>query len=813
VADIETQWTWNLSGRVSSSKASSRPSLPKETAWDLVGFDGNSPGGLRTHAGFKLVDSFTPVGTVVNVFPVTVLRGSTGYTYGYVYVREVGTTTTYYTLRAWRTDTSVFETVELHNIAAINLEVDVQAIGRFIYLFARGYDPAMCYLSTSSAITRTLVSPAGQGTAPVASLTAGQDLHVVKIANSTTETSTNILTAGYYGFAIQYMDTVTGRKSQISNTVTILLVNSFNEVQYTVKAKSGYDKALIYRTVNQGKSSSTYSGAPMHLEAIQTVPGSGTTDFTVTNKDRSLVYKDVYVDRGTLETTMPKGGVAQFLDGTLFISRISGAPTIPSETTPLAPPSGLGELRWSSLLETLPENFNPFNRWIPQTPSNEILGMRKVGSFMIGFGQDRIYHIRRQGAYCRLEEMHPGYGLAARYGMESIGNLIYFISNRGLKAISSEGQVDDVSGLNQILNDQWVDSISTVQMAYDAPTMCLYTLRPTTSIDASGHAVCMWFSTSCMTELVDLPFSFVRGGSWLNSTTGTLERRSLFFTKASSSAGTPITTTPTNWNVYIPETSRPLDQAPTYPNTTNKHLLGGEATIGVAQYAVPSEAANQILVSAVGFGGELWGTAAYVIKSPTGLTPIGTRIRLSSQSDLNTLAKGDLVSLAPVYMQWTGANIGASQDPNMDGYKEFFRTKQVSSCRAYVEYNANLCPPVIKYPVLPYSAGVNIDATPFWMARLFRGANNLNLSDHTPIASSPLAGPAFPGSFSETQSPTACFGLTVDPESVPAAPFGKHGVVYSSLSPSWTCFWPGADITLLAFSAKGKILDTEKRFL
>jgi len=793
VADIETQWTWNFTGRVSSSKASSRPSLPKETAWDLIGFDGNSPGGLRTHPGFVEVDSFTPTqtgGKLVNVFPVTVLRGSTDYTYGYVYVQEVGTSTTYFTLRAYNLTSLTFQNVELHNISAVNLEVDVQAIGRFIYMFARGQSPAMCYLNTSNPISRTLVSPAGQGTAPTAATTGATSL-VVSVpggGTGTSETSTRILTAGYYGFAIQYMDTVTGRKSQISNTATILLTASFNQVDYTVAAKPGYDKALIYRTVNQGKSSSTYSGAPMHLEAIQTVPASSTSSFTVTNKDRSLVYKDVYVDRGTLETTMPKGGVAQFLDGTLFISRISGAPTIPSETTPLAPPNGLGELRWSSLLETLPENFNPFSRWVPQTPGNEVLGMRKVGSFMIGFGQDRIYHIRRQGAYCRIEEMHPGYGLAARYGMEAVGNLIYFVSNRGLKAISSEGQVDDVSGLNQILNDQWSATISSVEMAYDAPTMCLYTLNPTTGginsslISANGHAVCLWFSTSCMTELVDLPFKYVRGGAIPDTPTGTLRRRAIFFKKNTS----------TQWGVYVPRSNR----------SANTNLLGGAVT----NLSTIQEVTGVLTIS--GPDPIPHGCAGYVLRSPSGATPIGTRFLASDQDSIDSLAEGDVVSIAPVYMQWTGSNIGSSQDPNMDGYKDMFRDKQVSSCSAYVENN------VADDPITFTEEG-DIDVPAFWMANLFRGSNQFG-SATTPVDTSPLAGPTHPGALKTPGKAEACFSGSagnLDPEDVRSAPFGKHGVVYSSMSPSWTCFWPGADVTLLAFSVKGKILDTEKRFL
>jgi hypothetical protein len=367
--------------------------------------------------------------------------------------------------------------------------------------------------------------------------------------------------------------------------------------------------------------------------------------------------------------------------------------------------------------------------------------------------------------------------------MESVGNLIYFVSNRGLKAISSEGQVDDVSGMNQILNDQWLGSVSTVQMAYDAPTMCLYTLKPTSGgisnglISADGHAACMWFSTSCMTELYDLPFKYVRGGSWLNTTTGTLERRSIFFKKKSN----------TQWGVYLPTTTR---------TGLNVNLLGES----VGQLGTIEEDNGAFSING---GNAPYGCAGYVLYSPTGESAVGKRFLISDLENAG-LANGDIVSLAPVYMQWTGANIGASQDPNMDGYKEFFRTKQISSCRAYVEYNTS------EYPIIDADTS---SVNPFWMCKLFRGANHLNTSDHTPVDNAPLAGPAFPGSLSNAGASVTCFDPVTDPESIPAAPFGKHGVMYSSLSPSWICFWPGADVTLLAFSAKGKILDTEKRFL
>jgi hypothetical protein len=538
----------------------------------------------------------------------------------------------------------------------------------------------------------------------------------------------------------------------------------------------------------------------MHLEVTVTIDGlNNTTTYEgfASNQDRVLVYKDVYVERGNLEATMPKGGIAQFLEGTLFVSRISGAPTLPTGTTPLSPPAGLGELRWSSLLEILPENFSPFSRWVPQTPSNEIIGLRKVGSMMLGFSQDRLYHIRRQGAFARIEEMHPGFGLAARWGIESVGNLIYFVSNRGLKAVSAEGQVDDVLGLNNLLQNTWISTISSVQLAYDANTMCLYTYRPTqTETGATGHAALMWFSTSRMTELVDLPFKFLRAGNWVSST-GALERRALFFKPQGPLSGTQ------NWGVFVPATG--TDEV-----TRNKSLLGDSAIIrywdtgswGGTTFdpsgSTPSEA-------------NYYGCAGYVVQGDsTVVAPftLGQRVLLSSMGSPDSRG---LISCAPVFMRWTGSNVGTEFQPGAGEFKDFFRNKQVSSMAAYVEYNSSSNPPTA-------DPGESASANPFWMAEVYRGSRPIGPLAPGLVANQPLAGPAVPltplTSVGGGQVPAVCFGTSItDPEDVPNASFGKHGVVSSTLSPSWVCFWPGADITLLALTLKGRILDSDRRYV
>jgi hypothetical protein len=46
---------------------------------------------------------------------------------------------------------------------------------------------------------------------------------------------------------------------------------------------------------------------------------------------------------------------------------------------------------------------------------------------------------------------------------------------------------------------------------------------------------------------------------------------------------------------------------------------------------------------------------------------------------------------------------------------------------------------------------------------------------------------------------------------MPRAPFGQHGVMGASLSPSFVFPVCGVDIKLLAFSLTGRILDTQRR--
>ncbi|NBU77367.1 MAG: hypothetical protein EBS30_19470, partial [Planctomycetes bacterium] len=163
MADNDTQWTWNFTGPTTMSKAQSRPSTPREIAWELTGIDGNTPGCLRTHPAFKNIATFTASGTLVNFFPITLIFDASTYYVGYVVVREQSGTT-YFDFYLSSNGSTVTTLASTHTVAATGLEVDIQCTGRYAYIFIRGRPAQVVYVATSTPTLTKL--PAGPGLVP-----------------------------------------------------------------------------------------------------------------------------------------------------------------------------------------------------------------------------------------------------------------------------------------------------------------------------------------------------------------------------------------------------------------------------------------------------------------------------------------------------------------------------------------------------------------------------------------------------------------------------------------------------------------------
>ena len=886
MADNDTQWTWNFTGPTTMSKAQSRPSTPREIAWELTGIDGNTPGCLRTHPAFKNISTFTALGTLVNFFPITLIFNASTYYVGYVVVRErFGDT--YFDFYLSSNGTTVSTIASVHTVAgATGLEVDIQCSGRYAYIFIRGRPAQVVYVATSTptltklpagpglvptvetqldtgtaavvaapcgvvsatvtgggssyssaptvtfaaptnvppgrtargyavisagVVTSIVITDQGSGYTAVPGITFGSGsatatavLNPGVATASTTgrlavmvdkrgNTGKTLYKSGNYGFAVQFLDSTTGRKSQISEIGYLEVPRNGNVDQnlpimvrvwfpsyYSGSAwvrgvgttPGVYDKALIYRTVNQGiAGGSLYGNSPLHLDSIITAPASTATvtpdGVNLRVADTQLVYQDTFAGRTRSDDVPPQGGVAQFLGSTLFVSRVLGntATTLTDSVTgvtPPNPPPGVGDLRWSTTLDTQPENFSQFSRWVPQTPGNEVIAMRRVGMSMLGFSTDRMYRISRADSFIKVEEMHVGYGVAGKDALEAIGTMTYLVSGAGLKAISADGQLEDVTSLDSLLNVDWAYTKANLKMAFDATGQCLTILKPSVN-GPDGEAVCMWFGTNRITMLKDLPFKHMRSGNWIVS--GKNVRRSLFV-KRHDAAGA--------YGVYMVDYERSANIYPSNlcggtPVNVRFGNVGGGGTYPSPNTFTYSE--QEFDCAAYSLNGDL---TRYVVNE------------IVSEAD-NTQNKS--WAIAPMFVQWTGGNVGFQMQPDQPEFKDFFRQKQVTNAAAYVE--------VIATNEDLSTSGV----TPSWFAPIYEGTSDTPIFIATPVDKN---GVQVDTVFDES------FEVRLGNE-MPRAPFGQHGVMGASLSPSFVFPVCGVEIKLLAFSLTGRILDTQRR--
>jgi len=880
VADNDTQWTWNFTGPTTMSKAQSRPSTPREIAWELTGIDGNTPGCLRTHPAFKNITTFTASGTLVNFFPITVIYNATTYYVGYVVVREVTGTPdrTHFDFYLSSNGSTVTTFTSQHTVDAIGLEVDIQCSGRYAYIYIRGYPAQVVYVasgtptltklpagpglvptvetqidtgavSTISApcgVVSATITNAGSGygsTPPVLTFTAPTDpgrtaqgyavLSSGTVSNivitdqgsgynnaspptiggfggggatatavvnpgvatgSTTgrlavmvdrrgNTGKTLYKSGNYGFAVQFLDSTTGRKSQISEIAYLEMPRNNNADQnlpimlrvWFPSYRSGgawvrgvgttpgvYDKALIYRTVNQGIAGGTlYGNSPLHLDSIITAPADTSIvtpeGINLRVADTQLVYQDTFAGRTRSDDVPPQGGVAQFLGSTLFVSRVLGntATTLTDSVTgvtPPNPPPGVGDLRWSTTLDTQPENFSQFSRWVPQTPGNEVIAMRRVGMSMLGFSTDRMYRISRADSFIKVEEMHVGYGVAGKDALEAIGTMTYLVSGAGLKAISADGQLEDVTSLDTLLNVDWASYKANLKMAFDATGQCLTILKPSVN-GPDGEAACMWFGTNRITMLKDLPFKHMRSGNWIVG--GKNVRRSLFV-KRHNASGT--------YGVYIVDYERSLSGTNLCGGTARNVQFGAVSPPGPN----PAPPLSPTVYEFDCAGYNLDGTM--------------TRSTVADMSDAGSAPNyyNSNWSVAPILVRWVGGNIGFQMQPDQPEFKDFFRQKQVTNAAAYVELISGTFDPTF---------------TQSWCAQVYEGTSDTAIYTATPV----------------NQSGTKVSTVSYVGNEMPRAPFGQHGVMGASLSPSFVFPVCGVEIKLLAFSLTGRILDTQRR--
>ena len=320
----------------------------------------------------------------------------------------------------------------------------------------------------------------------------------------------------------------------------------------------------------------------------------------------------------------------------------------------------------------------------------------------------------------------------------------------------------------------------------------------------------LWFATSRMTEMVDLPFKFMRTGDVPNAA-GSTDRRSLFFKPQSDDS--------TMWASFVAD----YDLAGDGPRAGLLQIGSVDLpTIGTLEdYLATTDSTGGNVFTVHPNSRDMVGCAMYLLKTNPVTSPTDYSGSLFERFNEATLraeyaasaqhgnaslfvqtahpeALNGLVGVAPIKFQWTGSNFGYDPGNGAD-LRDFFKSKQISGMRAYIRTSW--------YDPTILGALTSSGAHPTIAFQLFRDTEDSPLYQAVPIHRDGTLTNALVPDGDRDRMDGASFGQGV------LGTGKKHGIAYASMSPSVMCVWPQVTINLLALSAKGKILDSDRRYV
>lgn len=460
------------------------------------------------------------------------------------------------------------------------------------------------------------------------------------------------------------------------------------EIKLPTGNPKGFDQAYIYRSVRVEAAGGTYTAGLLHLDAIINI-GEYSGIYFYCLDDRQLVRQDTFVDNIMHDENMPKAGSAAMYESTLLCSNITETTNSSSEFyRPNDASTGLGELRWSSTTESCPELFSPLSKYLPKVPNNSIYSFEQVGPNLMGFSFDRIYLIRKESGMS-VYELHSGYGITNSWASETVGTICYFLTNKGLKAIDVQAQLDDVKSINEVIISKWTSDLNRVSVAYDPIMSTLFLVNP-----VKKETYLFWFNTAKVTSLEDTDFVMCRRGSWpqnmkdqQNQMTSADWAQPLvercFFLRNPESGDRPV--------LYVVDYKDQLTQSSgTYASSKRCTLFPFQ---GDSVFTLSSNKAGHILSCDTSFPstGVCSGYQVYVLKASnrslvgkkaTVSLTSGSTVTLDSadSSNLNGLLAGDVVGLSPVVVRWVGYPSSLVSDEGIpEDSLNMFRVKHFDS--------------------------------------------------------------------------------------------------------------------------------------
>lgn len=649
---------------------------------------------------------------------------------------------------------------------------------------------------------------------------------------------------GDYSFGYVLMDSKTGRKSAFSEVGQVRsedFVVARTQNGSTISTKrdqymgielvydaSKYDLMYLYRSVKiQDAGGTMIAGLPF-LDAIVSLQDyhtclnkvgalfdPGTTEnrhamYFYELEDKQLVYQSPYTDRSIFDEEMPYGGAAIFYQNTMLVSRIQTPQASTSDEIRLEDSNrGLGEMRWSSLMEMSPELFPPFNRYNPTVPSNEVISFAKVGGNIIGLSRDKVYHIRKSGPYIKITEMHEGYGVVNPKAVDSVGSSAFYITSHGLKSVDSQGQLDEIRNLNSVIVRSWKEDLSSIQVAHDPFMNCLFVHNP-----IQEETYVLWFSTSKTTKIEDSNFELVSQGPWPINWTGSeygndLCRRSFFLQNnqetRESGTGYDQFTGPAIYLVDQAETRTISGGSASWNGSrriTTLDFEGDSRFVASASWnatGIPVSSATGTVVTT-----DAWKfTYAYLAHSTVNSGNIGKKFKVMYNTAtvvypdaavdtwVTSTVAGDIFVVSPIVFEWAGHPLGLATEQGMVfSNADLFRMKVVSSVgAAFTDVSGpprndsvTAAKPLARYSAIVYSGTA---ATPSATAQTKDTNGNLyaSVEDNEGVV-------------------YAAFGSD--------ASDGRYGVKGTSLNPGIRILCPDLDFRLLGCVVRGTITVVER---
>jgi hypothetical protein len=345
--------------------------------------------------------------------------------------------------------------------------------------------------------------------------------------------------------------------------------------------------------------------------------------------DVAVMYQPPLLDRIQYAESAPKGGIARLYNGVAFLTDIEGTADLDNS---------VGEVLYSTLSETRPEAFPPVNRFLPEQATDTIQAWAVSAGNLLGFSRTQQYFARIEGQFVKFLGIHDGFGITGRHAHETVSDQVYLMTTKGLMMVNGRGALEGIDVFNDLIINDWRQSLTNITMAFDPDTAALFIMNPD-----QEEASVVWMTTSKTTQMHDLPFSGVVKGITFND-----EIKAQFYRS--------------DGRIYIYNEGATVSTLfDLNGGTANLKISGNITDLGSDLYEIP---VTKVDGTSATLTDEMVGETFYVTTGElkmqkftiTSVDNVGKDITATNAS-LSNLATGDQLVVSPIFCRVIGAAV------------------------------------------------------------------------------------------------------------------------------------------------------------